>query len=156
MFKDKKFAKITAIAVAGIFLLGVFGLAISQSSIGHAANAGASSNIGKVNRELLIQQHPDLAKAEETMKTEVSQAKADFDSKSANMADKEKQDYYQQTMQRLELKRQELFAPIQDKVDAAIKSVADAKGIAVVFDTGNVVYGGQDLTDEVLKKITGK
>ncbi|SDD81916.1 OmpH family outer membrane protein [Sporomusa acidovorans] len=156
MFKDKKFAKITAIAVAGIFLLGVFGLAISQSSIGHAANAGASSNIGKVNRELLIQQHPDLAKAEETMKAEVSQAKADFDSKSANMADKEKQDYYQQTMQRLELKRQELFAPIQDKVDAAIKSVADAKGISVVFDTSNVVYGGQDLTDEVLKKLTGK
>lgn len=156
MFKNKKVAKMVAVTIAAVFLLGVFGLALSQTGTGHAASAGTSSNIGKVNRSLLIQQHPDLAKAEETMKAEVDQAKAEFESKSANMADKEKQEYYNQTMQRLELKRQELFAPIQDKVDAAIKGVADAKGIAVVFDVNNVVYGAQDLTDDVMKKITGK
>lgn len=156
MFKDKKIAKIVAVSIAAVFLLGVFGLALSQSGTGHAASAGSSSNIGKVNRALLLQQHPDLAKAEETMKTEVEQAKADFEAKSASMGDKEKQEYYNQTMQRLELKRQELFAPIQDKVDSAIKGVADARGIAVVFDVNNVVYGAQDLTDDVMKKITGK
>jgi len=156
VFKNKKVAKMVAVAIAGVFLLGVFGLALSQTGTGHAASAGTASNIGKVNRSLLLQQHPDLAKAEETMKTEVDQAKTEFETKSANMADKEKQDYYNQTMQRLELKRQELFAPIQDKVDAAIKAVADAKGIAVVFDVSNVVYGAQDLTEDVSKKITGK
>lgn len=156
MFKNKKNAKIVAVAIAAVFLLGVFGLAISQSSTGYAASAGTSSNIGKVNRGLLIQQHPDLAAAEATMNAEVEKAKTEFETKSAKMADQEKQEYYNQTMQRLELKRQELFAPIQDKVDAAIKSVADTKGIAVVFDINNVVYGAQDLTDEVMKKLTGK
>lgn len=156
MFKNKKNAKIVAIAVVAVFVLGVFGLAISQSGTGYAASAGTASNIGKVNRNLLIQQHPDLAKAEETLKAEYEQAKTDFDAKTAKMSDQEKQEYYNQTMQRLELKRQELFAPIQDKVDAAIKGVADSKGIAVVFDVNNVVYGAQDLTDEVMKKITGK
>lgn len=156
MFKDKKFAKTVAVTVVVVFLLGIFGLAISQSATGYAAAAGNSSNIGKVNRALIMQQLPDIAQADETLKAELEQAQKDFDAKTANMSAKEKQDYYNQTMQRLELKRQELLAPIYDKVDAAIKSVADAKGIAVVFDVNNVVYGGQDLTADVVKKLTGK
>lgn len=156
MLKNKKVAKTVAVAVVAVFLLGVFGIAISQSTTGHAAATGTSSNIGKVNRALLLQQIPDMAKADEALNAELEQAKKDFDAKTANMSDKEKQAYYNQTMQRLELKRQELLAPIYDKVDAAIKSVADSKGVAVVFDVNNVVYGGQDLTDDVLKKLTGK
>ena len=156
MFKDKKVAKFVAVAIVAVFLLGVFGIAVSQSGKGYAAAAGASSNIGKVNRALLLQQHPDLAKADETLKAEFEQAKKDYEAKAPTLGEKERQDYYNQTMQRLELRRQELFAPIQDKLDAAIKAVADAKGLAVVFDVNNVVYGGQDITDDVMKKITGK
>ena len=156
MFKNKKVAKIVAVSIAAVFFLGVFGLALSQTGTGHAASAGTASNIGKVNRALIFQQHPDMANAKETMKAEVEQAQKDFEAKSASMADKEKQEYYNQTGQRLNLKEQELLAPINDKVDAAIKAVADARGIAVVFDVSNVVYGAQDLTDDVMKKITGK
>ncbi|MPN32162.1 hypothetical protein SDC9_179638 [bioreactor metagenome] len=90
------------------------------------------------------------------MQAEVEQAKKDFESKSATMNDKEKNDYYMQLQQRLSLKQQELIAPVFDKVDAAIKAVADAKGLSVVMDKSNVVYGGQDITDEVAKKISGK
>ena len=104
----------------------------------------------------MLQQLPDLAQAKETLDAELAQAQKDFDAKTANMSAKEKQDYYNQTMQRLQLKEQELLAPIHDKIDAAIKSVADAKGVAVVFDVNNVVYGGQDLTADVVKKLTGK
>lgn len=156
MFKDKKVAKMVAVTVVAVFLLGIFGLAISQSATGYAAAAGTSSNIGKVNRALVLQQLPDLAQARETLDAELAQAQKDFDAKTANMSAKEKQDYYNQTMQRLQLKEQELLAPIHDKIDAAIKSVADAKGVAVVFDVSNVVYGGQDLTADVVKKLTGK
>jgi outer membrane protein len=69
------------------------------------------------------------------------------------MSDQEKQAYYQQLQQRLASKQQELISPILDKVEATIKSVADAKGLSVVLDKNNVVYGGQDITEEVTKKI---
>lgn len=153
---QKKQVKIISLAIVAFFVLGVAGLALSQTGNSNVVNASSSSNIGVVNHQLLVSQHPDMAKAQESMQAEVQAAKQEFDEKTASMNDKEKQDYYMQVQQRLNLKQQELISPIFDKVDAAIKSVAEAKGIAVVLDKSNVVYGGQDITDDVTKKLSGK
>lgn len=148
--------KMISLGIAVVFLLGVAGIAVTQSGGKSAFAAGnPSSSVGVVNTNLVFQQHPDVAKIDQQMQAEVAQAKQDFDAKSANMSDKEKQDYYTQTQQRLQQKQQELVAPIRDQIDAAIKEVADSKGISVVMDKGSVVYGGQDITDDVVKKITG-
>jgi outer membrane protein len=86
----------------------------------------------------------------------IAQAKSNFDAKSANMNDQEKQSYYKQLQQGLQVKQQELLGAIQDKINAAVKAVADAKGLTVVVEKSVTVYGGQDITDDVMKKITGK
>ncbi len=153
---QKKHVKIVSLTIAVMFVLGIVGLAVSQSSTSYAAGANSSSKIGVVNHQMLVTQHPDMAKAQQAMQAEVEQAKKDFEAKSATMNDKEKQDYYAQIQQRLTLKEQELVNPVLAKVDEAIKAVADAKGLSVVMDQGNVVYGGQDITDEVGKKMNGK
>lgn len=152
----KKQVKIVSLTVAAFFMLGVIGLALSQSGSSSAAAASNSSNIGVVNYEMLVSQHPDTAKVQETMQAEQEQAKSDFESKSASMNEKEQQAYYNQIKQRLSLKQQELIDPVLKKVDATIKTVADAKGLSVVMDKSNVVYGGQDITDDVGKKLTSK
>ena len=41
-------------------------------------------------------------------------------------------------------------------IDAAVKKIADNKGLAVVIAKDAVVYGGQDITDDVVKEITKK
>lgn len=152
----KKQIKYISLAIAVFFMLGVVGLALSQSGTKSASAAGSSSNIGVVNNQLLISQHPDMVKAQEAMQAEVKQAKLDFETKSPSMNDQEKQNYYAQIEERLSLKEQALVTPVIDKVNAAIKAVAEAKGLSVVMDAGNVVYGGQDITDEVGKKMTAK
>lgn len=154
--KNKKVVRFVSLAVAVVFLLGVGAIAVTQSGGKVASAASSSSTIGVVNSNSIFQQHPDLAKIDQQMQAEVDQAKKDFDSKTANMNDKEKQDYYGQVQQRLQLKQQELVAPVRDQIDGAIKSVADAKGLTVVLEKGSVVYGGQDITDDVVKKLTGK
>jgi len=154
VFRNKKNVKTVAIAIAAAFLLGVAGLAVTQTT--HVASAAAASNVGVVNYQVLVQQHPDMAKVQSTMQTESEAAKKDFDTKAASLGDKEKQEYYMQLQQRLQLKNQELMVPIFNKVDTVIKEISDAKGLAVVVDKGAVIYGGADITDECLKKITGK
>lgn len=149
----KKQIKLVSLTVAVLFVLGIVGLAVSQTGTSYAANAANSSKIGVVDFQMLVYQHPDMKKAEETMQAEVKAAQEDFATKSAGMNDKEKQDYYMQIQQRLNLKQQELRGPIFDKINAAIKSVADARGLAVVLDKNDVVYGGQNITDEVLKRM---
>ena len=52
----------------------------------------------------------------------------------------------------LQQKEQDLLAAIQKKLDDAVKQVAEAKGLSVVLDKNAVVYGGQDITDDVMKK----
>jgi outer membrane protein len=150
---EKKQIKVISVAIVLAFVFSVVAIGVSQSGKGFASAAGSSSNVGVVNQQAIIAQHPDMAAAKDAMQKEVEQAKADFESKSANMNDQDKQAYYQQLQQRLASKEKELISPIMDKVEATIKSVADAKGLSVVLDKSNVVYGGQDITDEVTKKI---
>jgi outer membrane protein len=154
--KNKKQAKIVAVAVVAFFVLGIVGLALSQTGKGYAAGASSSSNIGVVNYQMILQQHPDAAKVEQTMNDEIAAAQKDFNEKTANMNDKEKQDYYMQVQQRLQQKQQELVVPVHDSINAAIKTVAEAKSLSVVLAKDTVVYGGQDITDEVVKKVSGK
>ena len=154
MFRNKKNVKTVALAIAAVFLFGVAGLAVTQTT--HVASAAPASNVGVVNYQMVVQQHPDLAKVQTAMQAESEAAKKEFDAKAASLGDKEKQEYYMQLQQRLQLKNQELMVPLFSKVDAVIKEVADAKGLSVVVDKGAVIYGGQDITDECVKKVTGK
>ncbi len=155
MFKNnKKNVKIVALAIAAAFLFGVAGLAVSQTT--QVASAAPASNVGKVNYQMLIQQHPDMAKVQTAMQAESEAAKKEFDAKAASLGEKEKQEYFMQLQQRLQLKNQEMMVPLFNKVDAVIKEVSDAKGLVVVVDAAAVIYGGADITDECVKKITGK
>ena len=59
-----------------------------------------------------------------------------------------------QTQQRLMQKRQELTEPLQKSVEESVKKVAEQKGLSVVLEKGAVVYGGQDITQDVIKQIS--
>jgi outer membrane protein len=146
---EKKQVKSISIIIAVFFLLGVGGISRTY--------AAASSNIGVVDFQLLMSQHPDMAAAQETMKTEAEQDQKDFNDKTATMtSDQEKQAYYNQLQQKFNEKQRTLFASIQSKVIAVVKAVADSKGLTLVIDKNTAIYGGQDITVEVGKKLTGK
>ena len=154
MFKDKRKVKVIALAIAAMFILGVASIALTQTGITQKASAASSSNIGIVNYQTLLNNdNPEVKKVNETMQAEYKTLKQDFDTKTATMNDKEKQDYANQLQQRLTLKEQELKGALMDKVTAAVKAVAEAKGLSIVLEKGNVVYGGTDITDEVSKKL---
>ena len=69
------------------------------------------------------------------------------------MNDVEKRSYYTQTQERLQNKQKELMDPVLKKIEAAIKKVADKKGLSVVVEKSTVVFGGSDITDEVAKAL---
>ncbi|MDU7191372.1 MAG: OmpH family outer membrane protein, partial [Veillonella sp.] len=48
---------------------------------------------------------------------------------------------------------QEIAKSVQDKAMEAAKAVGDAKGLSVVMTKDTVLYGGVDITDQVLKKL---
>lgn len=151
---EKRQVKIFSILIALVFIGSVVALALTQS--GGIASAASGGNVGVIDHQQALAQHPDTQNVETQMNAALEEIKKDFEEKSAGMNDQEKQDYYRQCMQRAEQKRQELVEPLIKSVDDAIKKVADNKGLSVVIDKAAVIYGGQDITDDVVKNLTKK
>lgn len=150
---EKKHIRIFSVLIAIVFVGSCVAIGVSQMGTSGVASA-ASSAVGKIDYRQAMSQSPDLQAADEQMQQAVEEAKQDFEEKSAGMSDQEKQDYYQQTQTRLQQKQQALIDPIQKKIEAEVKAVAEAKGLSVVLDSNAVVYGGQDITQDVIRKLS--
>ena len=152
---EKKQVKIISVLIALVFMGSVVALALTQT--GSVASAASSGSVGVVDDySILITKHPDFETIRTQMQTFAQEVQKEFEEKSSGMSDQEKQDYYQQCQQRLQQKQQELLDPMVKSIDEAIKKVADSKGLSVVIDSAAVVYGGQDITQDVIKNLSKK
>ena len=151
---EKKQIKFVSILIAVIFIGSVVAIALTQT--GNIASAASSSSVGIIDYQQVMASHPDVQNLQTQMETAINDVKKEFDEKSAGMSDQEKADYYRQCQERLAQKQQELLEPISNAVDNAIKKVADKKGLAVVIDKMAVIYGGQDITQDVVTELGKK
>lgn len=145
MFKQKR-KYIAAILMA--VLITLVGTSPSQ--------AAPASPVGYLDFIYLVNNHPDTAKANEDLKAEQETAKKEFAEKSAGLGDQEKQALDRELGQRVEQKRLALLKSISDKIVAAANEVAKEKGLSIVISKREVVCGGVDITEDVLKKIARK
>lgn len=149
----KAHVKIVSVLIALVFVGSVVALALSQTAGISTASAASSSNVGVVD----FSQFGTLkivTDSQDQMQEKVKAAQADFEAKAASMSDAEKQQYYQQTMERLQKEQEDMMAPIQKQIDEAVKAVAEAQGLTVVLRKESVVYGGKDITQDVVKKLS--
>ena len=148
------------------------------------ASFAQAQKFGYVNSQELLSSMPEIAKAEndmkvfakqyqdqlESMEKEGQKKVQEYQAGEKTMTDavktvkqKELQDLqariesYQQTAQeKVGKKKEELYKPILEKADKAIKDVAKEKGYAYVFDTGNgsILYANE--TDNILPLVKTK
>jgi outer membrane protein len=146
------------LVLTSLLLFGTAGLAAAQTTAMQTAPASGTSpaTVGLVDFIYLINQHPDTAKANELLKTEQDKAHQEYVAKSAGMSEADQKELDRQLGAQVEQKRQELLKPITAQINAAIKAVADAKGVSIVLPKGEAIYGGLDLTDDVLMMIKGQ
>lgn len=152
-FGSPRMVRILSLFVSGLFVVGCFALSMMQSGFGGAniAEAAANSAIGVVDFQRLVTSSPNISNVRNTMKNEVAAAEKDFQNKAKSMSDQEKQKFGQQLQTRLMNRENELMTPVINAINAAIKKVADKKGLSVVVHRNVVVLGGVDITEEVVK-----
>lgn len=148
----KKQIKIISFVIAAVFLLSIAAIGVSQYDTGMAW-AASSSNVGVVDYNQLVSSSPQLAQVRQQMQDEQKKAEDDFNSKAAGMTDQQKSDYANKARADLMKKQKELLDPIIETAKANVQSVADAKGLAVVLNKSSVIYGGQDITQDVMSKM---
>ena len=136
------------------FLLAIV-LGLGLTGVASAAPA-ENFPVGIVDFLYLVNNHPNTSAANAALKTEQEQIRKEFETKSAGLSDQDKQALDRQLGQKMEQKRQELLKPIVDSINMTMKSVAAEKGLAMVVHKNSVALGGQDITADVLAKLSGK
>ena len=151
----EKHVKLFSIITGLMFIGSVVAIALTQSGNG-VASAADKGAVGVIDYRQVMSQHPDLKNVESQMQAAVDEVRKEFEAKSSGMNDQEKQDYYQQSQERLRQKQQELVEPLEQSIKDAVKKSADSKGLGVVIEKAAVVYGGQDITQDVIAKLNKK
>ena len=150
---SEKQTKIVSIIVGLLFIGSVVAIALTQNG---SVSAASNGSVGVIDYNQVMTQHPDLENIKTQMQTAVADVRKEFEEKSAGMNDQEKQDYYMQSQERLRQKQQELMDPVEQSIKDAVKKTADKKGLSVVIDKMTVVYGGVDITQDVITSLSKK
>ena len=153
MMNNKANVKIFSIVIAAIFIVGIGALAYTQMA-SPSSNSGTST-IGVIDTSrMLSQDNPIYISAAQEYMSYQSQLHQETQAKiDAAQDDATKQKIAEEARQNLAKKDQEIAKSVQDKAMEAAKAVGDAKGLSVVMTKDTVLYGGVDITDQVLKKL---
>ena len=148
MMNNKKNVKIFSIVIAAIFIIGIGALAYTQMA---TPGTSAASNVGVIDMSRLDNpENPVYVKAAKEFTDYRSQVAADID---AAQDDATKAKIKQEAQANVEKKMEEMNKQMADQTMEAAKAVGNAKGLSVVLPKDAVLYGGVDITDQVLKKL---
>ncbi|MCD7975061.1 MAG: OmpH family outer membrane protein [Phascolarctobacterium sp.] len=151
--RNPKNVKMVSLIVAAIFVIGCFAYSIDKGIFSASSEAAMESAIGTINYQALITQSPGVENVREIMQAEIEVAQNEFNEKSQDMNEDQKRSHYSELQERLAAKEKELLEPIRAKTKEEIKKVADKKGLSVVVDKKTVIFGGVDITEDVLKAL---
>ena len=153
MMNNKKNVKIFSIVIAAIFIIGIGALAYTQMA---TPGTSAASNVGVIDMSRLDNpENPVYVKAAKEFTDYRSQDSSRYASKGRCCIKMMllKLKLSKKTQANVEKKMEEMNKQMADQTMEAAKAVGNAKGLSVVLPKDAVLYGGVDITDQVLKKL---
>lgn len=123
-------------------------------ALGCTASAFAAEVLGYVNVERVFRSYPDIQTTMSVINLERQKAENEFNQKAPSLDDKGKRELGQKLSEQVDKKESSLLNPIRAEIRKAIGEVAKAHGITNVVNSSVMVFGGQDLTDEVIAKVS--
>jgi outer membrane protein len=135
---------IVIVAVAAVLLLR------------QAPALGQSFSIGYVDMQRALDSHPRRASSERALQEFFQAKQREFQERSKGMTAFQRQELDRRLQQQILDKRNELLGGLDKEIRAAVEDAAKQAGVSVVLERSVVLYGGNDLTEAVIKQIKGK
>ncbi|CQR74443.1 periplasmic chaperone [Sporomusa ovata DSM 2662] len=143
--------KLAALIAIAFFVSGIFGLLAPTQTL--AAKANSKQTVGYVNRQQVFASYPGIQDLVNRIQTLRDEAQKDFDTNAKDLPAADKQAYSDKLARQEAQREDELMKPVGDKIEASIKAVAGKKGLTAVVDAAAVVYGGNDITADVIARV---
>ncbi|SCM78720.1 Periplasmic chaperone for outer membrane protein Skp [uncultured Sporomusa sp.] len=129
------------------------GMLAPAGALAAKAKAEPEQTVGYVNRQQIFSSYPGIQDILKQIQALREAAQQDYDTRSKDLPDAERQ-AINDTIAREEARKEDLLMkPVGDKIEASIKAVAEEKGLTVIIDAATVVYGGIDITADVIAKL---
>ncbi|HWR09350.1 OmpH family outer membrane protein [Sporomusa sp.] len=145
--------KLAALIIAVFFIFGAVGLVTPTPALAAKAKAKNEQTVGYVNRQQVFASYPGIEDLMNRVQAMRAEAQKDYDTNAKDLPPADKQAYSDKLARQQAQREDELMNPVSDKIEAAIKAVAEAKGLTAVIDAASVVYGGIDITADVISKV---
>ena len=145
-------AKMIGMVAVGIVIVAALAIVVARSG----PALGQSLTIGYVDMVRAVDAHPRKASAESALKDYAQSQIADVQQRAKGASASQQEEMRRQLNQQLLKKRQELIGGLEKDIRAAVEKVAKAQGVSIVLNREVVLYGGVDLTDQVVKAIGGR
>lgn len=148
----KKLLHGALIIMAVLMVVGVYTV-VTETPLLQAGPGEGESSVGHVDIRRIFEAHPDTMSAEMQLSMEAQAMQEELEEKAAELSQQEQEELVEEYQYRLAMREQELIAEVVEKIEDIVQEVALEKGVEVVLEAQNVIYGGQDLTQAVLEKI---
>ena len=117
------------------------------------ATSAFAEDLGYVNVERVFRSYPDIQTTMSVINLERQKAENEFNEKAPKLDDKGRRELGEKLSAQVDKKEASLLNPIREKIRKTIGQVAKAHGSANVVDASAVVFGGKDLTEEVIAAV---
>jgi len=137
-----------AVAVGGVVIL-IAVLAFALVRVGPVLSQPLA--IGYVDMQRALDAHPQKASSEKALQEFFQAKQREFQAKAKNLTPVQRQELDRQLQQQILQRRQELLSGLDRDIRQAIAQAARTRNISIVLDRSVVLYGGVDLTEDVIK-----
>ena len=120
------------------------------------ARGEAEGRIAFVDVQKVFELHPDKSTAEKELNEAAQLMQSELEEKANDLSQEKQQDLLTEYQNKLSEKEQQLIQSVLQEIEDAIKSVAEEKQVKLVLDKRNVIYGGYDMTQDVIDYINEK
>ena len=126
-------------------------MALGFSSTALAADQSAL--VGFVNVQYVLQNYPGIKDVLQQISDEKGRLQNQFNEQSQNLSDGDKNAMSANLSQEYNKYENNTMAPVQQKIQKTIAKIAKEHGIQNVVNSNSMLYGGKDLTEEVVKAL---
>ncbi len=145
--------KLMSLSVVVALFVGLgLGLILADGTIIRAEEE-ERSEIAFVSVQEVFENHPDKEQAEEQLNLEAQEMQMELEEEAEDMGENEQQQMLQEYQEELSRREEELIGEVLQDIEQVITELAEEKNLEVVLEGENILYGGYDLTPEVLDEI---
>ncbi|MFP4661361.1 MAG: OmpH family outer membrane protein [Halanaerobiales bacterium] len=135
----------------GVFLITAGFMFFGFESI--AAESESKGQIAYVDLWAIFNVHPEKPVAESKLNQLAQSMQIELEEKAKDLPNEEQQNLLKEYQTRLSQQEQGLIQEIIDSIKDDVIEVAKVKEVRMVLDKANVIYGGYDITDDIIDYI---